>query len=148
MQIIDAFVTVIRHELNLLNQLLLLGRHKQKAVSDVTELEEIVSQERILLEELRQAEQERVRLLDASASGQDLHTWLQKEERSDIAELIAELEAKYSHLQSVNILNQQLIRESLAFVQFNLNILVDDRPLTYTKPGTKNPGKSIIDRKV
>jgi len=48
----------------------------------------------------------------------------------------------------MNERNQLLLQESLAFVQFNLNILLNDQAQTYAKPGIKSSTRSIFDRKV
>jgi len=82
------------------------------------------------------------------ASGQSLAQWLETTDEQDLADRINQLKSKYHQLQEINELNQLLIAESLAFIQYSLNLLVDETPLTYAKPGTRTVKKSIIDRKV
>ena len=43
----------------------------------------------------------------------------------------------------------ELMKESLAFVQFSLNVLIgDDTPVTYGKASSQLARRSVIDKKV
>ncbi len=148
MQVIDAFKQVITNEISIIEQLINCGQNKQKAMNDAELLSTIVDQERVLLMDLEKVEQERQGLLDVMAPGQTLSAWLDGENQPELAATVDDLKTKYGQLQELNLVNQRLIQESLAFVQYSLNLLVDDNPTTYNKPGTKTTSKSIIDRKV
>ncbi|NMB38280.1 MAG: flagellar protein FlgN [Firmicutes bacterium] len=148
MQVIDAFVQVMREEIELISQLTHLGQEKQKHISDVELLKNITEKEQNLLGHLELVELERVRLFDVIAPEQTLSEWVQQLNEPEIAAIVEELHVNYAQLNSVNTINQMLIQESLAYIQFSINLLVDDFPATYTKPGTTNLRKSIFDRKV
>jgi flagellar biosynthesis/type III secretory pathway chaperone len=63
--------------------------------------------------------------------------------------LLLELTENLARLQSLNDLNQELLAQSLSYVQFSLNLFVgDDTSPTYTRPGANPAGRSIFDRKV
>jgi len=148
MQVIDAFKQVIDQEITIVDQLIKLGLEKREIINSPARLQELVNQEVMLLADLERAEQERFKLFDVIAPGQKLKEWLNSTSQPEITTQISRLEAKVDELTQINQLNQQLIAESLAFIQNSLNLLTDDLPLTYTKPGTRKQTISIIDRKV
>lgn len=144
----DAFKEIIEQETDIIEQLIECGYQKQAVITDIEQLTAVVEQERELLINLEQAEQERCQLFDVIASDQSPAQWLAATDDQELVLKINQLKTKYEQLQELNQLNQQLLAESLAFVQYSLNLLVDDLPLTYSKPGTRTVKKSIIDRKV
>ena len=111
----------------------------------------IASEEQQLLTQLEGVEEERAMLYDVVASGVEIEEWmaqLEPDHQEIFAPLITDLAQNLGQLQSLNNLNQQLLEESLAYVQFSLNMLTDDPALTYARTGTTSQGKSIFDRKV
>lgn len=148
MQVIEAFVQVMSEEIQLISHLTHLGQEKQKQISNVELLKNITEQEQNLLSDLELVERERIRLFDVIAPNQTLSQWVQQENQPEIAAIVEELYVNYAQLNSINTMNQMLIQESLAYIQFSINLLLDDLPVTYAKPGTTNLRKSIFDRKV
>lgn len=148
MQVIDAFIEVIHQEIKIVEDLTALGMEKQTAINDFEKIEMISRAEQELLADLEKCEAQRVQLFDVIAPGMSLAEWLDQQHDLDLRELFADLQAKNNGLQEINKINQELIQESLAFIQFNLNLFVDDAPQTYSKPGTQNVTRSIFDRKV
>lgn len=148
MLVIDAFKEVIKEETAIVEQLIQTGESKRGVIADPDKLSKIIDQERTLLASLEQAEQERCRLFDVLAPGKSVDEWLKTTTDAGLADQVQDLRAKFSKLQQINKLNQQLLQESLNLVQYSLNLLVAEPSLTYAKPKSKAATKPIIDRKV
>ncbi len=148
MQVIDVFNQVIDKEARIVEGLVQLGHKKQSNISNPKILQTITDQEGQLLDELRMVEHERTRLLDVLAPGFTLGSWVEQADMPGLAKRIEELQETYAELASINVSNQSLLRESLAFIQFSINLLVEEPPPTYGKPATTNFRKTIFDRKV
>lgn len=152
MGIWEDFVEVISLENDLLSELVDLSKAKQKKINDAQAVVRYASKEQNILVRLEEADKERTLLFDAIAPGQSLEDWLaslETEKESIISPLILQLIENIGELQRLNDLNQELLAQSLSFVEFSLNMLVgDESSSTYQRPGTNSPGKSIFDRKV
>lgn len=148
MQVIDEFVEVVYQEIEIIKKLAALGTEKQTSINDFEKIEMISRSEQELVNDLEKYEHQRVQLFDVIAPTMSLNEWLEQQDEPKLKELFVDLHQKNSELQEINKINQQLIHESLAFIQFNLNLFVDDAPQTYNKPGTQNVTRSIFDRKV
>lgn len=152
MSVWDDFIEVIKVENKLLQDLIDLSTEKQKVINDAQEVARLASKEERILASLEKADQERALLFDVVAPGQRLEDWLSTltaGEQKIITPLILELIESLGALQNLNELNQELLAQSLSYVQFSMNLLVGDEDSpTYTRPGTSSPGKSIFDRKV
>ena len=72
----DAFKEIIEQETDIIEQLIECGYQKQAVITDIEQLTAVVEQERELLINLEQAEQERCQLFDVIASGQSPAQWL------------------------------------------------------------------------
>ena len=101
---------------------------------------------------LEEVDKERAELYDVLAAGKKLEDWLASldtEQQEAAAPLLLDLAENLGRLQSLNDLNQELLSQSLSYVQFSLNLLMgDDTSPTYARPGGNTAGKSIFDRKV
>lgn len=143
---------VLRSENELLRSLIALGREKQEKINDADAVIRIAGEEQELLDRLAEVDQERAVLYDVVAPGQKLEEWLLKldaNQQEEIGPLFLELAENAGVLQSLNNLNQDLLTQSLSYVQFSLNLLVgDESSTTYAREGAASPRKSIFDRKV
>lgn len=151
MNALQALVAVLKKENAILRDLIALSEEKQSQINDAQEVQRIASEEQQLLTQLEETEDERAMLYDAVASGVKIEEWLvrlEPDQQEVLVPLITDLAENLGRLQSLNHLNQQLLEESLAYVQFSLNMLTDDPALTYARTGTTSQGKSIFDRKV
>lgn len=148
MQLSTAFEQVIARETVLVDQLIALGQQTQAVINDSDALVAIAQQEEQVIESMLQVEIERNSLFDDLASGQKISEWLETTGDLELRQSVITLREKIVELQAINQQNQLLMQESLAFTQFNLNLLLGDQPQTYTKPGIKTNSRSIFDRKV
>lgn len=152
MGIWEDFVVVIQKENDLLSKLVDLSTEKQKKINDAQEVVRYASEEQSVLVQLEEVDRERAILFDALAPGLELEDWLQsldEEKEKIITPLILSLVENIGELQRLNDLNQELLAQSLSFVEFSLNILIgDEGSPTYQRPGANARGKSIFDRKV
>ena len=151
MNALQALAAVLEKENALPLELIALSEEKQKHINDAQEVSRIASEEQQLLTQLEKVEQERAVLYDVVASGKRVEEWIAQltlEQQELFDPLITDLAQNVAQPQSLNNLNQQLLEESLAFVQFTLNMLTDDPAPTYARTGTSSQGKSIFDRKV
>lgn len=152
MSVWDEFIAAVKTENELLQRLVSLSEEKQEHINDAQEVARIASKEQNILHRLEEVDLERVQLFDVIAPGQRLEGWLttlSEEQQEEIGPVILELAENLGTLQTLNELNQQLLAQSLGYVQFSLNLLVgDDSSPTYTRPKGNKPGISIFDRKV
>ncbi|NLL42180.1 MAG: flagellar protein FlgN [Firmicutes bacterium] len=152
MTVWDEFIAVVERENSLLQELIELGTAKQQSINDAQEVSRLAGEEQLCLARLEEVEKERVELFDVLAAGKTLEDWvasLNSELQEVVSPLLLELMENLAVLQSLNDLNQELLAQSLGFVQFSLNLMVgDDTSPTYTRPGSNQAGRSIFDRKV
>ena len=152
MGIFRDLIAVLKTEAQLLEELIELSTAKQNQINNAQEVAKLAGQEQELLKQVEAWDRERTLLFDALAPGQSLEEWLlglSEEKQRIAAPIITDLVQKVALLQSLNDLNQQLLAESLAYVQFSLNVLLgDDGAPTYVRTGAGSSGKTIFDRKV
>lgn len=152
MSVWSEFLTVLAAENELLQELIDLSQAKQKYINDAPEVARLASEEQVILARLEQVDQERALLFDVVAPGQALEDWLNKlsdDQYEEVGPLILDLAQNLATLKSLNDLNQELLTQSLNYVQFSLNLLTgEDQSPTYARPGKSSAGKSIFDRKV
>lgn len=152
MAVWDDFVAVIETENKLLRELVELSTAKQEQISNAPEVSRLAVEEQSRIRRLESLDKERVALFDVLSTGKKLEDWLaslDNEKQTCVAPLLLELTENLGRLQSLNDLNQELLAQSLSYVQFSLNLLMgDDTSPTYTRPGANAAGKSIFDRKV
>lgn len=152
MAVWDDFIAAVEMENMLLQELIELSAAKQKQINDAQEVARLASEEQSRLTSLEQVDRTRASLFHVLAGGKKLEDWLETlspGQQEVMNPLILELAQNLGSLQTLNDLNQELLAQSLSYVQFTLNVLVgDDTSPTYTRPGANAQGKSIFDRKV
>lgn len=152
MTVWEDFIQTVTLENQLLLELIAISKKKQTQINDAQEVACLAGQEQILLDRLEKVDRSRASLFDVVAPGQKLEQWLialDDEQQEAIGPLILDLAQNLGTLQTLNELNQELLAQSLSYVQFSLNLLIgDDTSPIYPRPGGSTPGKSIFDRKV
>lgn len=152
MTVWDDFVVVIKEENELLRELVELSEAKQVQINNAQEISRLAGEEQSRLKRLEILDKERAELFDVLSGGKKLEDWLASLDDAKqelLSPLFLELTENLGRLQSLNDLNQELLAQSLSYVQFSLNLLMgDDTSPTYTRPGASTTGKSIFDRKV
>jgi flagellar biosynthesis/type III secretory pathway chaperone len=130
---------------------------------DMEALSGIMKQEQKYIAAINQVERERVQVVEAmvNAAGKreyerTLTTCIElaeESERTVLERLKNELSAVVSELKNINLLNQQLIQQSLQFVNMTLDIVIPQpqevnygRPNAATTPPYEN-SRSIFDSK-
>ncbi|NLM38607.1 MAG: flagellar protein FlgN [Firmicutes bacterium] len=147
---LDALAATLRAEVQIIEELLELGKAKRQLMADADEIAAIAAKEQEMLPGLEALEKERLVLTDVISGGKSWEEALADlgEDGQEIGALVQRLAENVRRLKEVNDLNQELLRETLHFVQFSLNVLTDDTPVTYDQSGQTSSGKSIFDRKV
>ncbi len=152
MAVWDDFIAVVEKENRLLQELIELSTAKQQQINDAQEVARLASEEQSRLTLLEEVDEVRASLFDVMSGGKNLEDWLatlEQQQQKVVGPLVLELAENLGTLQSLNDLNQELLAQSLSYIQFSLNLLVGDETApTYTRPGSNAPGKSIFDRKV
>lgn len=152
MSVWDDFISTLTTENKLLEELVALSTAKQERVNDAHEVARLANEEEVLLARLEEVDRLRASLFDVMAGGKSLEDWLatlQQGQQAKVGPLVLKLARNLGTLQSLNDLNQELLTQSLSYVQFSLNLLMgDDTAPTYSRPGGSAPGRSIFDRKV
>lgn len=152
MSVWDDFISALTTENKLLEELVTLSTAKQERINDAPEVARLANEEEVLLGRLEEVDHLRASLFDVMAGGKTLEEWLatlDQDQQAEVGPLVLELAQNLGTLQSLNDLNQELLTQSLSYVQFSLNLLMGDESApTYARPGGSAPGRSIFDRKV
>jgi len=148
--LVDALAAALTAENEIIERLLELGEAKRHALQNAEKVSAIAQEEEECLIRLDAVERERLVLTEAfagSKTAEDLLAHL-GDDRPDVRELLQRLAENLRRLQDINELNQELLRESLRFVQFSINALSGDVAITYDRTGPAPSGTSTFDRKV
>lgn len=154
MQVLFELTETLKEQATCITLLTELARKKQGVMGDVTQLGRILVEEQKILVRFEELEAKRQELHDVIGQGVPFSTWLEgrgktQEEEDDLVDIVNRVGQGIMELKELNEQNTVLINESLAFVQFSLNMLANEQPVTYAKEGTKpSTRKSFIDRKV
>ncbi|NLY10210.1 MAG: flagellar protein FlgN [Firmicutes bacterium] len=151
MEVRESIVDILTRENAIIDELCKLGQEKQEMINEPESLRQIAEKEIECLTVLEELENERVLLFDIIAPGLTLEDWLDRsnDDLSDVKKLAITLKENFIKLRELNDINMELMKESLAFVQFSLNVLIgDDTPVTYGKASSQLARRSVIDKKV
>ncbi|NLJ80765.1 MAG: flagellar protein FlgN [Firmicutes bacterium] len=152
MDLLQELTAVLEAENQLLERLIELSSKKKDEINNAQEVARLAGQEHKILTKLETVDNERAVLFDTIAPGRGVEEWvlqLRDEDQVQVAPLLTRLAENLADLQSLNHLNQELLAESLAYVQFSLNVLlVDGTGPTYARTGASSQSKTIFDRKV
>lgn len=157
-------VLILEKLIELHDQLIDSGKLKTQAVKEgsMEALQQTMKEEQKLLTDLRKVEEGRRLIVGKIMSGKpfegsepvlsDCLNFVDDTTAGKLAALQKELISRIEELKGLNSMNQQLIQQSLQFVNFSLNIMMPQQPqINYEKPQpNKNPntgGRSIFDSK-
>ncbi|NLM53698.1 MAG: flagellar protein FlgN [Firmicutes bacterium] len=147
---LDALRQTLTAENEIIIRLIELGEAKRAVLNNAEQVAGIAREEEQCLLKLDALERARLTLMQQLGGDQTGAGFVEQlePEGGGLPELLETLAANLRQLQAVNELNQQLLRESLQFVQFSLNVLSGDVAVTYDRTGSSPSGKSTFDRKV
>ena len=148
-------------------QMLDLGQAKKTSIinNDIDTLIRILNQESKLIKSIEQADEERIQASYSFLNERGIKSQLNLtvselarlifdiEEKQTLLDTQAHLKSTLDQLKQVNILNQQLLEQSLEFIEFSLDVMLDkpNQDITYQHPaahqsyGTRQKG--LFDRR-
>lgn len=160
----DKLVALLNHTLNVYQALLQLSRKKREILVEAKpqELEALTKQEERLIIEAGKLEKLRLSTIQELAASlgiapeQAVLSTLIEHADSDTAAELQKISQQFSgltgELTQLNALNEKLIRQSLEFVNYNINVLSQaTAESTYApkgQPEANRPGRSLLDTKV
>ncbi|MFC7373032.1 flagellar protein FlgN [Fictibacillus iocasae] len=145
-------INLLDHLNEIHKKLITLGQQKTEAINkgDMQKLNSLLKEEDGETKELQNIEVERQQHF-AGQTVSDIAEKASGSERERLSSLQHELSQNYQSLKEVNELNQQLLQQSLQFVNMSLSTLLPEKePVTYTKPQGKrygSAGASLFDSK-
>ena len=154
----EELKVLLEKELIALKKLEALAFEKTDIIvsNQVEKLEEIVRQEETLINEIGILEVDRMKTLDTWGVAVDtpLSNVIERvvEGREELLHISDSMGETLEKLSIRNNLNNDLIRENLDWIDFNMNLISGiENPPSYGKGSKENPkpgGNSIFDRKV
>jgi len=105
----------------------------------IKELTTVVAHETSHVNRVRVLEEERQRMFSSLTLGLSMKEWIEqleeKQDRDQLEKLRAELKTVLFQLKQANDLNQQLIQQSQAYIQHNMELLTgEEKMVTYQRP--------------
>ncbi|AZO93998.1 flagellar protein FlgN [Halocella sp. SP3-1] len=140
---------ILKTEYQLYQSIYQLARRKQDIIiaEDLEGLEEIVKKEEKLLGEVQKMEEARLELVDTNLD--DLLSRVDKPNKQELDDLRNRLVSLTLKLKEQNLLNNQLIEDSLTLVNIKLNLAKNNGGTkTYSKKGlVKKSGSTFVNRR-
>lgn len=162
--LINKLIEILDKEAELYNDILKLSNNKTDIIVEgkVSELESMVKVEQTLVLQIAKLEDVREELVNAAADQLELNkqdltiSELYKHVEGELADKLNEcrnrIAAVMDELKNTNILNARLIKNSLEYIDFSLNLLsaADSGTNNYGNTGVVNDGKkkSFFDIKL
>lgn len=161
---VESIVETLEKQAVLYSQLLELAKQKTPLLvkNEVEQLNAIMQKEKKLLKQVEELEQVRMQLSGQFFSSLGLlrykggrlsemiRTVTSAQDKQKLTELHGQLTGLLNDLQKVNQLNQQLIEQSLKFIDYSIDLMVDDpnENITYQHPlslGYGNTRNGLFD---
>ncbi len=146
---------VLEKELTVLAELKEISFKKTDTIinNHIRDLEEITKKEEALINEMALLEDEREKLLDTwgVAINTPISSVIERitEDNSGLIRITEEMKEVMEELFLRNKLNNDLIKENLDWIDFNINLITSAHTSPgYGKENKKSSGNSIFDRKV
>ena len=153
--LIDELIDVLDKEEKEYQDLILLSREKTPVIvkGDLDKLQKITEAEQFVVGKVNKLEKKRAEVVKdiAIVLGRDEDTLKVKEiadllqsqpkEQGRLLEVYERLKATIKEITTVNEINRGLIKESLEFIEFNLNLVKG----VYEEPGTANYTKDAYN---
>lgn len=160
----QSIIQTLQQLINLHRELNKMAQEKTEAIKaeELKSLSSLLVQERklvVAIEQLENVRQSDVHAFlrekgvqDGTALLSECIQYASENERTELTRLGAELREEIISLKERNELNQQLIYQSLQFVNLNLNLMLpENESYTYDRPqdpeGERQPSKSLFDSK-
>ncbi|WP_308636647.1 flagellar protein FlgN [Paenibacillus silvisoli] len=158
---VDLIITTLEQQADAYRQLLELAKEKTPYLvhNQVEQLNVVLQKERKLLKTTEELEQLRMKLsgnyfasigmlrYKGGKISELIRTVTSSQDKKRLIDLHAELIASLDELQRASQLNQQLIEQSLKFIDYSIDLMVEDpsEGMTYQNPrhlvyGTKRNG--------
>ncbi|MCL1790768.1 MAG: flagellar protein FlgN [Peptococcaceae bacterium] len=131
----------LRNQLDSYSQLNELERNKQEALmsNDTRRVDQIVSQEEVIIRKTNQLEADRVQWAASFATPDaDGMNQMTSGELMEITDLKNRLREELVELQGLNETNSQLINSQLTYINFSVQSIAGDIKPMYGSPGTLN----------
>lgn len=152
----EELVRILKEELNILYILKELTYEKTDIIinNEVENLEKITKKEEELINKMGIAEKNRLQLMDSW--GVDIKTPLTQviekvsEGKDELIEIKDKLVSSLDDIRRRNNINNELIKDNLQWLDFNMNLISNiQTPTTYGKKDKETgPNSSLFDRKV
>ncbi len=153
--LIDELIDVLDKEEKEYQDLILLSREKTPVIvkGDLERLQKITEAEQYVVGKVAKLEKKRVEVAkdiaivlgrdEESLKVREIADLLQSQptEQGRLIEVYERLKATLQEMTTVNEINKELIRESLEFIDFNLNLVKG----VYQEPGTGNYTKDAYN---
>jgi flagellar biosynthesis/type III secretory pathway chaperone len=153
-------IELLEKHVKLHKGLLELAKKKTEVLKkgDMEDLAGIMKEEQKYMTAINQIERERIQVVEAMVSGEEERTLTacisrtEGTERTILEKLRDELSAVILELKNINLLNQQLTKQSLQFVNMTLDMVMPEpQNMNYAAPNkVPNPyetGRSLFDSK-
>lgn len=147
---VESIIATLEQQADVYEQLLALAKEKTPYLvhNKVDALNEVIQKERKLLKTAEELEQQRMRLsgqyftslgilrYKGGKISEMIRTVTSPQDKKRLTELHASLSISLDQLQKVNQLNQQLVEQSLKFINYSVDLLVEDPngDMTYQHP--------------
>lgn len=151
---VESIVETLEKQAVLYSQLLELAKQKTPLLvkNEVEQLNAIMQKEKKLLKQVEELEQVRMQISGqfftslgllryrGGRLSEMIRTVTSAQDKQKLTELHGQLTALLSELQKVNQLNQQLIEQSLKFIDYSIDLMIEDpnEDITYQHP--RSPG--------
>lgn len=162
-KLIRLMTDLLEEEYKLYGHLLTLSRRKQDILvtGDIKNLDQITKQEEQIIRQVGRIEGERVGataelareigIPEAEMTLARVIPFVSPETRDRLEDYHRRMIATLGEIDKVNEQNSQLIKQSLSYIDFVINLTTEDSQPTY-HPGTKNkesgPASRLFDKKV
>ncbi|MGJ0847527.1 flagellar protein FlgN [Tissierella praeacuta] len=151
----EELMLILEKEMNILVELKELSFRKTDIIIDnlINDLEELTRKEEILINKIGTLEEEREKLLDTwgLAVNTSISSIIEKlpEDNEELIDITDKMHNIMEELSFRNKLNNDIIRENLDWIDFNMNLITS----AHMEPGYGNESKkssrnNIFDRKV
>lgn len=151
----EELMLILEKEMNILVELKELSFRKTDIIIDnlINDLEELTRKEEILINKIGTLEEEREKLLDTwgLAVNTPISSIIEKlpEDNEELIDITDKMHNIMEELSFRNKLNNDIIRENLDWIDFNINLITS----AHMEPGYGNESKkssrnNIFDRKV
>ncbi|MBU5255684.1 flagellar protein FlgN [Tissierella praeacuta] len=151
----EELMLILEKEMNILVELKELSFRKTDIIIDnlINDLEELTRKEEILINKIGTLEEEREKLLDTwgLAVNTPISSIIEKlpEDNEELIDITDKMHNIMEELSFRNKLNNDIIRENLDWIDFNMNLITS----AHMEPGYGNESKkssrnNIFDRKV